>query len=598
MDSPLAGTQFHFVDSIEKAMEFMRWLGERRPILAVDTETSGLDTRRCDLRLVQFGDAMSGWAIPWHDWAGVVKQALRVYEGDLVAHNLAYDARVLMSNGVTLERGRCHDTMLMSHIDDPRAMVGLKPMSARLIDSRAAYASRALDEAMTKNKWGWGDIPIDFPLYWAYGALDAVLTARAHEVFTERFTPEAWSTYELERQVLWVLVGMQERGCRIDVPYTELAMQQLEEYAVGLEKWAKEMYRLNIGSPKQLAETLVAQGVDLTMRTPAGQLATTAPILRRIDHPLADAALRQRRARKLVGSYLSNFLEMRDGDTLRPNIRQLGARTGRMSITDPALQTLPRGHIVRNAFIPSEGEKLYTLDYDQVEMRVLCHFARDENMRQAILDGDLHTTTARLVYSDPTIDKKDKRRQTAKNAGFAIIYGAGVEKFALTAGITVEEAKAFLDGYHATYPGVKAFQNQVANVVGKRKHDGNVGWVRSPVGRWHPATDGKEYALVNYLVQGTACDILKEALVRLDDAGMGEYMLLPVHDEIIMSVPDEGADEIIAEARAAMTDNRWIVPISVDVEGPLERWGEKYKQSEFEWATDAESIQELAKDDE
>lgn len=197
-------------------------------------------------------------------------------------------------------------------------------------------------------------------------------------------------------------------------------------------------------------------------------------------------------------------------------------------------------------------------------------------MIQAILAGDIHTEMAKLAYSDESIDKKDPRRQTMKNTNFCKAYGGGKAKIALTAGISEEEAGAFLEIYDARFPGVSAFQNQVVR-TGKARHelDGQA-WVKTPLGRLQVADSrDKAYTLIDYLIQSTAADLLKTCLVDLDNAGYGEYLLLPVHDEVLTEVPTEEADYHREQITKIMTYNDWTVPLTASCEGPFARWGDK-----------------------
>lgn len=574
------------VNSVEEAYEFMSWLGERREVLAIDTETGGLEFWTQPLRLVQFGDARRGWAIPWNLWGGVVLEAIRKYDRPTVMHNAKFDVHFLERHGgIEVPWRQLHDTRIMAHLLDSTQPTGLKPLTSRLVDSRAAAMSQVLDQAMAEQKWTWGTVPIDFEPYWAYGALDAVLTARLHEILYPQILGGYTEVYDLEMQVERICLGMERRGARFDPLFTEDKLVVLQRYVEETAEWVRQTYGCEAGSNQKIIQVLQSAGVEFTKLTKNGALSLDAEVLETIDHPLAQAILTRRRAQKIVSGYLENFLDFSDGGFLHPGINTLGARTGRMSIDRPALQTLPRADegnpfaiLVRDCFIPRDGNKLVMVDFDQIEMRLLCHFANDANMRDSILAGDLHTETAKKVYGDPNIGKKDQRRQLAKNAGFAKVYGAGLEKFAMTAKTDVETAKAFLDGYDAQYPGVRIFQNLVQNQGMSRKQSDGVAWVRSPVGRVHRADDGKEYTLVNYLIQGTAGDVLKQKMVDLDNAGFGDYMILPVHDEIVFDVPKEAIDEgVVDEIVRTMEDrDNWNVPLTVGAD-IVERWGDKYR---------------------
>lgn len=590
----LEHVELELVNSVDLAAEFMRWLGERRTVLGFDTETGGLDPEREPLRLVQFGDADKGWAIPWERWGGVALEALTKYEGPLVAHNAKFDVRFLeLHSGARLPRERIHDTRIMCHILNPAQSTGLKPNAARYVDPKAPYADKVLHNAMSEQKWTWRTVPIEFEPYWVYGALDTVLTARLYDVLSPQIGAGGFEqVYELERNVSWVLADMEARGVLVDMEYTRAKAEELRSFSNSVVAWCRSEHGVSPGSNSEVAARLATLGVEISKRTAGGNPSLDEEVLQEIiggtlddvsteglsdGQMLAYQVYARRKADKVRGSYLDSFEELVDANGfVHARMNQLGARTGRMSMERPALQTLPRGRTVRDCFVPRPGNVFVSADFDGIEMRLLAHFAQDPGLIDAINTGDIHTNTAQRVYADPSITKKDPRRQVAKNVGFAKIYGAGPEKIAWTAGVTLDEAKTFLTAYDESFPGVKAFQAQVGRVAEQRKRSEGVAYVRTPIGRLEVAEPDKEYALVNALIQGMAADVFKEALVRLDEAGVGPYMLLPIHDEIIFDIPEDEADEVVDLIRRAMLDERWAVPITVGVDGPMRRWGEKY----------------------
>jgi len=589
----LEDVNLEFVDSLDKANEFMTWLGERREVLGFDTETSGLDPEREKLRLVQFGDTRQGWAIPWEGWGGLALEAFTRYDGELVGHNAKFDVRFIEHHGkVRLPRERIHDTRLMCHILDPASSTALKPNAARLVDAKAAYASQALDDAMKEQKWTWGTVPVNFKLYWCYGALDTVLTAHLYEKLAPQIKASYNEVYNLEQAVQFILADMEIRGARIDLDYTKKKSESLLAYANSVSDWCLKTYRINPGSNREVTETLLKLGIELTERTSAGAYALDESVILSIiggeledvdpatlneGQSLAYQVLARRKSEKIRSTYLDTFLEYADENGfVHPRINQLGARTGRMSMERPALQTLPRGRVVRDCFIPRDNHSLVSADFDGVEMRILSHFAQDQALIDAINSGDIHLATARRVYGDDTIDKKDPRRQIAKSVGFAKIYGAGVDKIAMTAGVPIESAREFLTQYDTMFPGVKEFQTHVGRIVEQRKKTEGRAFVKTPIGRLQLSDKDRDYALVNALIQGMAADVFKEALVRLDESDAGQFLMLPVHDEIIADVPNEDIEEIKHVIVKAMTDERWAVPLTVGIDGPLPRWGEKY----------------------
>jgi DNA polymerase-1 len=184
-----------------------------------------------------------------------------------------------------------------------------------------------------------------------------------------------------------------------------------------------------------------------------------------------------------------------------------------------------------------------------------------------------------MAYADPTITKDDPRRQPAKSAGFAKIYGAGIETFAATAGIPLDEARHFMELYNEAFPGVDPFMGKVQAIARNRLRDEGAAWVKTPAGRRQVADPSKIYTAVNYLIQGTAADVLKQTIVRLDAAGLGEFMVVPVHDEVVFDVPLDQLEEVrrIAGEIMPVPAEQYGVPLTVG-EDVVYRWGDKYSK--------------------
>jgi len=575
--------QVHLVNTVQDAVEMMSWLGERRPVLAVDTETTGFNAWDGDLRLIQIGDAMHGWAIPWHMWGGVFVEAMQKYEGQITFHNAAFDARWLtVHTPWEIPWHRTHDTMIMAHVLDPTQQVGLKPLSNRFIDRRASAGEALLKAAFAENKWGWATVPIDFGPYWEYGALDTVLTARLWEQF--RADIRYPQVYELEMGVRRVVSSMEDAGSPIDLQYCDDQYQDLTARVERAKQWWLDTYDVKVGSAPQLVKFFQGMGANIDRTTAGGAPSMDKAMLRILakEFPLAEHILKIRKSEKLAGTYFKNFLEKNVDGVLHPSIRTLGARTGRMSMTDPALQTLPKGEpTVRDAFIPREGEVLLSADYDQIEMRLMAHFSRDPGLAEAFAsETDFFVGLARQVFGDPSIDKEDPRRGIVKGVAYGKAYGAGTSKMAETAGLRFDVMQPSVHAFDRNYPGVLRFQNEVGNLGMNRENSEGIGYVTTPFGRRLPADSGRTYTLVNYLLQSHAAEILKRALLNLDSAGLGPNMLLPVHDEVIFSVPKDSVEEVTRTIKECMevTDGSYLVPLTAGVEGPYDRWGTKYRK--------------------
>lgn len=587
----LSAVQLKLVETIDDAFALKRWLGERREVLAFDTETGGLDWWRDPLRLVQLGDEQTGWAIPV-TWLGFVIEVMAAYEGPIVAHNLKFDLHFLETNGVRLRRDLTHDTRIMAHLVNPARATGLKALARRLIHPNTILGERMLKDGMRENGWTWATVPYDFAPYWQYGALDPVLTARLYRRFAPTVRANYGWIYDIEIACQHVLADMERRGVRLDFGYIEPTLAAFDAYLTEMRAWIKlEFGVANPNSDPQVIDALQDRGMAtyLTKRTDKGNVSVDAEVLRSVPDPLARAILAFRDADKVANTYLRNYVGLANGDLIHASINPIGARTGRMSVSRPSLQNIPRSEHPRNAFIARDGRRLVLSDYDQIEMRLLAHFAGEQRMIEAIRYGDwmtsqgypgydVHSMNARGIYGVSVDDPVPKKqRQVTKNSGFAKIYGAGTAQFARTAGITITEAETFLETYDRQYPGVTRFQSEVARVAMQRALQEDEPYVVAPSGRRHPTTKNKIYKLVNYLIQGTAADVLKRKLVELRMHGLDEYLVLPVHDEVIADVPKDDADEYAASLKAVMEDHEsFAVPLTVDSE-IVGCWGEKYR---------------------
>jgi DNA polymerase-1 len=603
--SALDDVQLHLVDSVEEAGAFMRWLGERHDVLAFDTETEGLEWWHERVRLIQIGDSKTGWAIPWDLWGGVAMEALSSYAGPLVGHNVGFDVKMVerWCTGLTgrwqFDWQNLHDTRVMAHILEPNEATGLKPLSTRRIDSRAGSMQRNLDYAMRDNGWSWATVPLTFAPYWQYAALDVVLTAQLYEQLHPEVMAEAPDAYDLEMATSRVLVDMERKGVAVDLAFTQEKRQAFERYVVDAETWCIDNFGVKPGSNSAVIERIqrdVPEDVyTFSKRTNGGALSLDREVLAEVaaatQHPLAEMVLQRRKIQKLASAYLSNFERFEFEGRIHPSYHALknegskyGARTGRMSVADPALQQLPKkskdgsnpaADVVRNCFTASDGCTLLMSDFDQIEARLLAHFSQDPGLLGAFSEGDFFTNVARQLYNDPTIQQGDPRRQPTKNATYARIYGAGPEKFAKTAGIALEQAYGIFNQLSATYPGIDSFFQQVIGVGESRLKLEGQAYVLSPLTkRKHVATIDKVYALVNYLIQGTAAEVLKRKDIELHSAGLGEHLILNVHDEVILDVPDEDLEEAKHIVSSIMNDDQIFpsVPLTAGIDTSF-RWG-------------------------
>ena len=603
----LGDVKLNLVDSVEKAQEFISWLSERRPYnaIAIDTETGELPGGKREdalspwhgkLRLVQVGDGLTGWSIPWDEWSGVFYEAMDKFDGPVVCHNIAFEARWFdIQSRWKIPWERSHDTMIMAHIINPLGSGALKPLSALYVDGKAVAMQESLDQGLIENGWTWGTVPTNYEPYWVYGALDTVLTMRLWEQFYQKCGPQGPynRAYELEMATRKIVTRMELNGARIDLDYSKKKFDELIQYSDSVKSWASNAYGgVSITSNVQLVRLLESLGADITETTPSGAKSASKDQLQLLIingnndvKNLAENVLKQRKADKLANTYFSNFMEKSIDGIVHPSVKTLGARTSRMSITDPALQTLPKGDdTVRTAFIPrEEGNVIITSDLDQVEFRMFASLSEDENLislfhKADATGSDPFTEIGRQVYQEPDMQKSDKRRNLIKGVVYGRLYGAGVAKQALTAGVPEAQMRSVSDSFDANYPGMAVFQRQIDHIGQTRLRNEGQGYVHTWTGRRIPCDEDRTYTLVNYLIQGGAAEVFKSNLVKLDQADLTDYLIVPVHDEIVLEAPRKEAEEIKQLVRQCMTTTEgWAVPLTADVDGPLENWGQKYR---------------------
>lgn len=591
-ESPLENVQLHLVQSLSDAMEMKRWASERRETpLGVDTESSGLSHQRDNMRLIQLGDLRHGWAVP-AIWSGAAVEILQEYDGDFVFHHGQFDQRFIRkATGYSIPWHKIQDTLILAALADPTRPKGLKPLAARLIDRNATAGERLLSDGMKVNGWDWGTVPVDYPPYHLYAALDPVLTCNLYQIFASRIAEECPEAYDLERSVTPILASMMDTGLFVDKEYVTTNLAKIRDSITKMREWLNTVHGVNsLMSARQIDAALRAQGVEITATTKTGLPSVDKEALEAISiasdvlesaRDLAKTVLRARHGEKICGTYLENFLEIMGSDgAIHPSINQLPARTSRMSISDPSLQNLPRTDVVvRGAFIPRPGNVYISCDFSQVEMRLAAALSNDAGLIAAFHEADnggrdFYSAIAGDLFGG-TIDKEDPRRQAVKSMSYASLYGAGLTKQAATAGVTVAQLKPIRDAFDARFPGLNDLARAIqAEAVSNMASDpeGRPA-VRTSTGRRLPGDGPKAYALLNYKLQGEAAEQLKRAVSSVAAAGLGDLARLPVHDEILFEAPAESADEIKHTIIEAMTDReRYAVPIMCEAKIMPIRW--------------------------
>lgn len=587
MTSPLADVSLHLVETVDDAMALRRWLGERHDgPLGIDTESGGLHFWRHQLRLIQVGDRRTGWAIPWERWGGVALEVMNAWDGDWITHNGPFDWKFIAHHtGFELPWHRTDDTLTMARLDNPVRQNGLKPLSTSLLDRRAGAGQKALEEGFQENKWDWASVPVNYPPYWQYSALDPVLTAHLREYFAPRIAADCPDAYDLERAANRLCTLMSMKGMLVDVPYVEKSIDSFEKNSAEIRAWLKSTHQIT--SPKsggQLRRAFERLGQEILFWTDQNAPQFNKEALAFYENQGQNGAVQQlakyiravRHIEDIKDRYSRKFLELRDAnDLIHANINVMGARTGRMSVSDPALQQLPRDDkVIRGSFIPRPGHVFISCDLDQIEARLAAHFSQDEGLIQAFLDADsggadFFCGIASGIFGE-SITKEDKRRQLTKNTVYGSLYSAGVETMARTAGVSVAQMDPVKKAFDERFPGLPRYSNQL--VRESRQNDPPS--IRGPLGRLLIADRGRETTqILNAQIQSHAAELMKQFLTRIDAAGLGDAMVLVVHDEALLEVPVEDAKEVLRTVTEAMTERHaYRVPLTAGGKIMEDRW--------------------------
>ena len=594
---PLAGERLpvRFDSDVEA---FSEWLRRRGPV-AVDTETTGLDIFRTDyrLRLLIVGDREGAWVLP-AEWMApeALKRVGRLLEihaaevAPICFHNATFDRLVLDRAGVLplvgLSTAEWEDTRLQAHLLDPRAKQegglghGLKDLSDFWIDSSAsAEGQEALRAVFKENRWskdeGWSKIDLDQEDFVRYAGLDAILTARLFALQEPHMRNRDYGRlYAFEKEVAALCARMERRGLLVDAGYVEGSLLPfLEEMeAEGLKEaasWGVE----NVNATAQVAEALAACGWTAEEFTPTGKPKVDKAVLEALgdDYPVAAAVMKAKRAGKWMASYAYPLLEDVDSEgRIHPKINSLQARTARMSVARPPLQQLPSGDWrIRRAIVADPGKVLWAADYEQIEMRVLAAMAQEPKMLEGLAAGvDFHDYTAEIVFGP---DFTKAQRKLAKGVGFGKVYGGGAVTIARQTGAPIEDVKRAIAAYDSGFRGIRRFQKKLEAraEVGERA-------VVTASGRHLPLDGDRLYAATNYVVQSTSRDVLAQALLDLEDAGLDSMLLLPIHDEILGECPADEFEETARVVGEVMSGDFLGVRLDAAAELYGPSWGHGY----------------------
>ena len=504
-----------------------------------------------------------------------------------VAQNLKYDYLVMRRHGITVQG--YDDTMLMSYALDAGVTThGMDTLCERWLGHKAI----TYKEVAGSGKGAQTFDMVDIARATAYAAEDADVTLRLWHVLKPRLSAERMTTvYErLERPLVPVLARMEERGITIDRQVLSRLSGELAQGAAGFEEEIYELAgeRFNIGSPKQLGDILFGKmGLPGASKTKTGQWSTSAQVLEDLAAqgiPLPRKIVDWRQLTKLKSTYTDALPGFVHPDTKRVHTSYALAATttGRLSSSDPNLQNIPvrtaEGRKIRTAFVSTPGNKLVSADYSQIELRVLAHVAEIPQLKQAFADGiDIHAMTASEMFGVPVEGMPAEIRRRAKAINFGIIYG--ISAFGLANQLSIERSEAgdYIKKYFERFPGIKDYMDStkafarehgyVETIFGRRAHYPEIRSSNPSVRAFN------ERAAINAPIQGSAADIIRRAMVKMEpalaDAGLSARMLLQVHDELIFEVEDGEVDRTIpvivdVMENASMPALSMKVPLKVD----------------------------------
>ncbi|ANI12524.1 DNA polymerase I [Pseudomonas citronellolis] len=601
-------------ETVLEQAAFDAWLQKLQAaeLIAFDTETTSIDAQQAQVVGVSFAvePGEAAYVPLAHSYMGVPQQldrdavlkALKPLLEDpnkaKVGQHAKYDINVLANASTPIEvRGVAFDTMLESYVlnstatrhdMDSLALKYLGHSTIRFEDIAGKGAKQLTFDQIALEQAG------------PYAAEDADVTLRLHQALWEKLQaiPSlAKVLTDIEMPLVPVLARIERNGALVDANLLGLQSRELGEKMVELERKSFELagQEFNLGSPKQLGAILYEKlGLPVLAKTATGQPSTAENVLADLaeqDYELPKVIMQYRSLSKLKSTYTDKLPEQINPRTgrIHTSYHQAVAATGRLSSTDPNLQNIPirtaEGRRIRQAFVAPAGCRLLSADYSQIELRIMAHLAQDEGLLDAFRhDRDVHRATAAEVFGLPLEEVTPEQRRRAKAINFGLIYGMSAFGLAKQIGVERKEAQAYIDRYFARYPGVLAYMERT------RAQAAEQGYVETLYGRrlYLPEIGSKNAAMrkaaertaINAPMQGTAADIMKLAMVAVDDwlqaSGIDARVILQVHDELVLEVREDLVEEVSAKLRDLMGKAAELaVPLIVET-GSGSNWDEAH----------------------
>jgi len=588
------------VDTPDKLVQLAEALSAA-DMISFDTETTSTDEMQAELVGISLAVTPGeGWYIPVGHRSGnlPLAQVVAALRGPLTdaripkfGHNIKYDFLILARHGIKPEP-LAFDSMIAEWLIDPSSRnLGLKNLVQARLEEEMTHIE-ALIGPRGKNQISMGEVEVSAAA--AYAAADAETVLRLRPILLEELAGAGGRPLleQIEMPLVSVLAEMELAGVLLDRAFFATMSVELGKRMAELEA---QVYQLvgrpfNINSTQQLSDvlfkTLGLQPPDRGRKTASGHYSTSADVLElmRGQHPAVDLVLEHRELSKLKSTYVDALPAAADpSGRVHTSYSQAGAITGRLSSSNPNLQNIPTrtdlGRRVRNGFIAAPGDALLSVDYSQIELRIVAHMAEDQAMLQAFREGqDIHAATAAAIYGVPLEQVSKEQRRHAKAINFGLIYGMSSFGLTRSTDLTLAEAEAFVKAYFQRFPGVKRYLDDT------RKLAASQGYVETLLGRrrYFPALKGQmsqalrnreEREAINSPIQGTAADIMKIAMLKippaLADARLSARMLLQVHDEIVLECP-QAQLELTARLVQKVMGEAYPLSIPLSTEA---RWG-------------------------
>ena len=580
--------------------QFDTWLSliDTAELTALDTETTSLDSfaarivgislsvREGEACYIPLAHTAPGVAdqLPREEVLAKLKPWLELPGRKKVLQNAKYDQHVFANHGIAL-RGIAHDTMLQSYVIESDKGHDLGQLCSRHL----GLETIAYEDLCGKGAKQIGFDQVDIERAATYAAEDADVTLRVHNVLHPHFANEPGLSriyHDIEmpaRQVIW---QMERTGILIDGDVLARQSHEIGQKIMALEAQAYELagQPFNLASPKQLGEILFTKlGLPVKKKTASGGPSTDEEVLSELalDYPLPKLLLEHRSLAKLKGTYTDKLPRQINPETGRvhTHFSQASVVTGRLASSDPNLQNIPvrteEGRRIRTAFIAPEGSSIVSADYSQIELRIMAHLSGDERLLDAFAHGeDVHRATAAEIFGVTPLEVGPDQRRVAKSINFGLIYGMSAFGLARQLGLERSAAQTYIDRYFARYPGVARYMEEARESA--RQH----GYVETAFGRrlWFPEIrssngnrrQGAERAAINAPMQGTAADLIKLAMIAVQDwllrSTLKSRLILQVHDELLLEVPDGELIEVRTHLPRLMAQVAELkVPLVVEV---------------------------------